>query len=307
MSQGDHKAQPKRNGVLGHPFLMLTRWEKQTFDTWMILLCPGQVLTKGSDRAEKRSSRSPPTKSSRDSIKNSSKQESRTKGFWVLATKSRRLKKVHDLQPREWRTKKDMPCNSLTLFADARASKTDVFKARCLSEVNLRGSKGGLDKHLRTRDKSQSRGRISHGRYDLSKLWNIQDTTELATKSIPVKENTWFSAAWLLLCACNEGLSSWCRKRKNPATWGTDTLQGLIPHWSHQPRNLDHLDWYKAAVDCLRSMATTRATFLEKPAFWIRHRKTCLGEAGGSLVCTSPVESRTLDNNSLSRAKGGKA
>ena len=52
MSQGDHRVRPKRIGVLEHPFLTLTRWEEQTFDTCTILLRPVQVLTKGSDGAE---------------------------------------------------------------------------------------------------------------------------------------------------------------------------------------------------------------------------------------------------------------
>ena len=52
MSQGDHRAQPKRNGVLGHSLVTQTCRDEQTFNTWKILLCTGQVLTKGSDRAE---------------------------------------------------------------------------------------------------------------------------------------------------------------------------------------------------------------------------------------------------------------
>ena len=52
MSQGDYRVQPKRNGVPGHPFLTPTHWDEQTFNTWTILLRPGQVFVKGSDGAE---------------------------------------------------------------------------------------------------------------------------------------------------------------------------------------------------------------------------------------------------------------
>ena len=64
-------------------------------------------------------------------------------------------------------------CSSLTFLADKRTSKKNVFQVWYLSEDNLRGSKGGLDKHLRMREWFQSRSRISQGRHDLLKWWNI--------------------------------------------------------------------------------------------------------------------------------------
>ena len=73
----------------------------------------------------------------------------------------------------QWQTRQERPCNSLMLLYDARDSKGDIFQVRCLSEANLRGSKGGPDKHPRTRDKFQSEGLISRDRHDLPKLRNI--------------------------------------------------------------------------------------------------------------------------------------
>ena len=60
------------------------------------------------------------------------------------------------------------------------------------------------------------------------------------------------------------------KKKKNSAIWRTYALKGSILRRSHQPRNLDHLDWYKAAVERLRSAAATCPTSLEEPAFRIR-------------------------------------
>ena len=77
----------------------------------------------------KSSSQSPSTRSSKDGSVNFSNRGSETEGFWVLATKSGRKEMVQD--------------NSLTLLADARASKKGVFQVRCLSEANFRGSTGG--------------------------------------------------------------------------------------------------------------------------------------------------------------------
>ena len=145
---------------------------------------------KGSDGQSNSSSWSPLTKSSRDGTKNSLKRESGLEAFWVLTIKSGRREKVQDLQPSERRSQKERPYNSLLLLADARERKKDVYHARCSSEANLRGSKGGLDKQLRTRDKFKSGGRTSRGRHDFSKLRNIRDTTVPAARTIPVKENT---------------------------------------------------------------------------------------------------------------------
>ena len=52
-------------------------------------------------------------------------------------------------------TRKEKSYNTLLLLADTRAGKKDVFQVRCLSEANFWGSKGGLDKQLRTRGKFQ--------------------------------------------------------------------------------------------------------------------------------------------------------
>ena len=59
--------------------------------------------------------------------------------------------------------------NSLTLLTGARASKKDIFQVKCLSKASLRGSKGGLDKQRRMRERFQSGGQISQGGQDLSK------------------------------------------------------------------------------------------------------------------------------------------
>ena len=154
------------------------------------------------------SSQSSPMKSSNDGTENFLKRELGMEGFWVLATKSGRNENVHDLHPRERRTLKERPCNSLTLLADTRPSKKDVFQVKCLSETNLRGSKGDLDKQRRTRERFQSGGSISRGGQDLSKWRNILETMELAGKSIPVKEKTWLKAALYPLTTVTERPSS---------------------------------------------------------------------------------------------------
>ena len=59
----------------------------------------------------------------------------------------------------------------------------------------MRGSKYGLNKKRRMRERFQAGGLTSQGGKDLSKWQNILDTKKLLTKSIPVSEYTWFKAA----------------------------------------------------------------------------------------------------------------
>ena len=67
-----------------------------------------------------------------------------------------------------------------------------------------------------------------------------------------------------------------------------------------EPGPLGLVDWYRAAVECLRSEAATRATFLEKPAFWMRRWITSTREDGGSrgldgtFSCVAGQEGSTL-------------
>ena len=53
-SQRNHRTQPERNGVSRHLFLMHTCRDEHSFNTGTILFHPGQLLAKGSNRAEQK-------------------------------------------------------------------------------------------------------------------------------------------------------------------------------------------------------------------------------------------------------------
>ena len=90
-----------------------------------------------------------------------------------------------------------------------------------------------------------------------------------------------------------------------------DALQGSTPCRSHQPRNLVHLNWYKATVERWRSEAVTHATAFKKPAFWISHWTTSTREVGrfrslaGTSACgTEPVSSTLTEVQGVRRPAG---
>ena len=109
---------------------------------------------------------------------------------WVLSIKLGTKLKVHDLQPSECLTQYKRPCNSLTLLAEARAKRSQVFQIRCLSEDNFTGLYGGQERLFKIRDRFHSGGLISLGRQDFLKLLNISLFILLAVRPVPAMVKT---------------------------------------------------------------------------------------------------------------------
>ena len=110
---------------------------------------------------------SSPTKLSSDGTKNSSKPESGTtdSGSWPRSQEEMRRYTTSNLVNDE-PGRKD--CVTYQAFWVVQEQVKRMF-SKCLSEANLRDSKEGQDKHLRTRERFQSGGRISREGHDLSK------------------------------------------------------------------------------------------------------------------------------------------
>ena len=100
MSHGDDSAEPKRNGCTRDPPLDTTNGDEEILNPLTKVLHLRQIISEGSNGTE-RARPSPPTKSSKEGMVNSSKRQSGTEGFCALATKSERNKIVQDLQPCE--------------------------------------------------------------------------------------------------------------------------------------------------------------------------------------------------------------
>ena len=174
-----------------------------TFDTWTILLCPRKILPKNFDGAEQEFISVTVHKVFQG--QDSEPIETRVSHRRILGVineiRKEERKNVQDLQPREWRTRNERPSNSLNLLADARASKKYIFQEMCSLKVSLRGSKGGQDKHLTTRERFQFGGWTFCREKDFLKLRNTLEITVLEARSITVKEKTWLKVAWYPLTA----------------------------------------------------------------------------------------------------------
>ena len=142
----DDRPQPERNGVTRHLLLPQINRHKETLNTRKILLYPRKYFQRALMTESKSSPLSPSTKLSKDRTVNSSK-----RGILGLSNKVRKNEKVQDIQPWEWRTRKERPCNPLTLSADGRASK----KGRLPGEMFVRGQLKRLKRRSRQTPKNE--------------------------------------------------------------------------------------------------------------------------------------------------------
>ena len=85
-------------------------------------------------RQNNSASQSLSTISWRNGIIDSSDLESKIEEFWGLAANSIMKLNVHDLHPPCCLTRNEGPCDSLTVLAEAKAKRKQVFQLRCLSE-----------------------------------------------------------------------------------------------------------------------------------------------------------------------------
>ena len=136
--------------------LFLISGKEETLDGGTLLLHPRQIqyFLKTLIGQSKSLSLSPLTKSFKELIK------TWVRHRWILGLGNEVRKEREGAGPPTTSAehKRRRPCNSLTLLADVRVSKKDVFQVRYPSEAILRGSKGGRDKHLRTRNRFQPGG-----------------------------------------------------------------------------------------------------------------------------------------------------
>ena len=143
----------------------------------------------------------------------------------------------------------------------------------------MRGSKGGLDKQLRTRDYFQSGGRNSQDGHDLLKQQNIRDTTVLAATAISVTEKNKVQDCLIALHHRNRQAKDLTKKRKELSYPRDRHLAGIDTPSIAPIEEPGPLDWHKAAVERLslrrtsepqKSAAVTHKTSLEKAAFRTR-------------------------------------
>ena len=125
----------KQNGGLRYPFLPLSHRDEQTGTH---RTAPLSLMGQSNI-----SSLSPSTKSAKEGMVNYSNLESYSEWFCVLATKSGTKEKIQELKPYKCLGQQERPCSFLTLLAEARAKRKQVFQVKCLSEDNFIGLYGG--------------------------------------------------------------------------------------------------------------------------------------------------------------------
>ena len=134
----DSGLEPERNGILEHSFLSPASRDKERRNIRTKLLCNSQLLLKSPDETEEEHFVLVAThKIIQGGNRKFLKPRVRHGRMLVLATKSGRNDKVQDIQLCECHTRKNRPCNSLTLLADMRASKKHICQVSYFYDDNL--------------------------------------------------------------------------------------------------------------------------------------------------------------------------
>ena len=107
------------------------------------LFGPAKIFLHCSDRAEQHLYLSPHQQNHGDGAVNSSNLVSSIKGFWVFATNTINKLKAHNLYFFECLNRYKGSCNSLTLLAEARAKRKQVFLVRYLYKDKFTDLYGG--------------------------------------------------------------------------------------------------------------------------------------------------------------------